>query len=261
MWVLMKHSSKLSGVKYVNSEKSLVDDMLLEESPLQIVINKTPFTTTLRTPGSDLLLTRGLLYSENIFTGKNDQFHFYSTSENCVDTIHLELDGIEIKERRQLVSISSCGLCGVESFEYPEISPITNDIQINSETVYTLFSLLSSKQSLFDITGGSHACGLFDKNENMLSIQEDIGRHNATDKCIGELLEQDILDEAKVMLVSGRISYEIVHKCFRANIPILAAVSSPSALAVRMAEKMGITLIGFSRENRFTCYSHSDRIL
>ena len=257
----MKQFSFVDGIKFINTVKTEVKDALLEESPLQISINKIPFTTTLRTPGDDLFLARGLLYSENIFSGESKNFNYYNTSENGVDTIHLEIDGLEFEQRRQLVSISSCGLCGVETFEYPIINKVSSNTTFLSSKIVEMFTLFSKEQVLFKDTGSSHACGLFDDSFKLLSIQEDIGRHNATDKCVGELLENGTLSKAEFMLISGRISYEIVHKCFQAKIVILVAVSSPSALAVRMAEKMNITLIGFSRENRFTCYSHPERIL
>ncbi|HRP61390.1 MAG TPA: formate dehydrogenase accessory sulfurtransferase FdhD, partial [Vicingus sp.] len=163
---------------------------------------------------------------------------------------------------RNIVSVSSCGICGKSELEKPTDTKLTNQQNLfTPQQLFNMFEKMNSAQDSFIQSGGSHACAVFDKEGKMLSIKEDVGRHNAVDKVIGNLINQNNLSNAKCLLVSGRISYEIVNKCFAAKIPILAAVSAPSSLAVDMAQEMGLTLIGFSRNNRFTVYAHPNRIV
>lgn len=126
----------------------------------------------------------------------------------------------------------------------------------SSEKVYKMFAKMSAFQETFKKTGGSHAAAIFDKNQDLLSIKEDIGRHNAVDKTVGDLLQKEILKKANYLLVSGRVSYEIVSKAFIAKIPIIVAVSACSSLAVDFAKEFGICLIGFSRDNKMTIYAN-----
>ena len=132
---------------------------------------------------------------------------------------------------------------------------------IDPEIVLNMFRQMNSNQDTFRQSGGSHASAAFTKEGEMLTIREDIGRHNAVDKVIGSLLYSGKLDLARCMTVSGRISYEIVSKCYAAGIPFLAAVSAPSSMAVDMAEKMGITLLAFCRESKLTAYSNTERLM
>ena len=128
------------------------------------------------------------------------------------------------------------------------------------EQLFSMFTQMEDLQPLYKETGGAHAVAAFTINGGLLSVKEDIGRHNAVDKVVGELLLSSSLSEAKVLLVSGRVSYEIISKAFMAKIPFLAAVSAPSSLAVDLAEELGITLLAFCREDRFTCYSNKENI-
>ena len=138
---------------------------------------------------------------------------------------------------------------------------LQDGIQISRPLLLAMFAKMNSQQNTFNQSGGSHAAAAFDCHGELLSIKEDIGRHNAVDKVIGMLLCEDRLQSAKVLLVSGRVSFEIVTKAFTAKIPVLAAVSAPSSLAVETADKMGITLAAFCRKNRVTVYSHISRII
>ena len=253
-------TKNVHATKYTYETQESVNDTLTVELPLQISLNDTPYTTTLRTPGNDLFLVRGLLYAEEIFLGPSERFHYYTTSENGLDCFFVRLETSSTPKRAQLLSVSSCGLCGVESFQYPTSSPVSVDTCFTFSDITLAYSKFIEHQHLFRLSGGTHACGLFSSSLECLTVQEDIGRHNATDKAIGDLLEKGDLNTADLMFTSGRISYEIVHKCYRAHIPVLIAVSSPSTLAVEMATQLGITLIGFFRENRFTCYSHPERL-
>ncbi|MGB5317270.1 MAG: formate dehydrogenase accessory sulfurtransferase FdhD, partial [Robiginitalea sp.] len=162
---------------------------------------------------------------------------------------------------RSLLSVSSCGICGkTELGEQDFGSAIESDISFSAELFSEMFRQMNQHQHDFMESGGTHAAALFDRTGRLIVAREDIGRHNAVDKAVGQLLLEGRLDQAKAMTVSGRISYEITIKAFRAGIPFLAAVSAPSSLAVDYAKEFGITLLGFCRDGRATCYSNPQRV-
>lgn len=270
MYWSSKEKTKMSGkqkkykaVKRIGSQWSSVQDMIVAEGPLQININGKPYTVTMRTPGSDIRLVRGLLYTENIYRG-NSQIDIHPDKSGNIASTWIEpaelLPGYY--QSRSLLSVSSCGICGKRELGDLEIeeAPLLKAVVFNEKQISDFFTRMHKEQKAFLITGGTHAAAAFDGTGRLLSIEEDIGRHNAVDKVIGCLLENSLLDEASFLLVSGRISYEIVNKCFKAGIPVLAAVSSPSSMAIESAEKMGITLLAFCRGENFTCYAHAGRI-
>jgi len=255
------------GIKFYKTERSKVDDNLVVEQALQININKEVFTITMRTPGNDEDLIRGLLYSEDIY--KSNKNLTVSISENTEKGITEANTNIEknllsdgYSNSRNLLSVSSCGICGKTELE--ELNPenkIHSGFTLNSQELFTMFKEMKEKQVTFHQSGGSHAAAAFSKDRELLSVREDIGRHNAVDKVVGHLVNHNKLKEVKCLIVSGRISYEIVAKAFTANIPVLAAVSAPSSLAVDFAKELGITLLGFCRENKATCYANPQRLL
>lgn len=261
--------NKYTAIRFDGFEKETVEDLLIIEHPLKININQKPFTITMQTPGSELDLVRGLLFTENVYLDENKAPKFSVTKSETtqlIDAVDVEIDNSELGNGasivRNIVSVSSCGICGKSELEKPTDTKLTNQQNLfTPQQLFNMFEKMNSAQDSFIQSGGSHACAAFDKEGKMLSIKEDVGRHNAVDKVIGNLINQNNLSNAKCLLVSGRISYEIVNKCFAAKIPILAAVSAPSSLAVDMAQEMGLTLIGFSRNNRFTVYAHSNRIV
>ena len=177
-------------------------------------------------------------------------------------TIPKEKVGKGMEISRSIVSVSSCGICGKSELDTlpSDSKKIIVEEKLDSELVGRMFEQMNSAQNTFKQSGGSHAAAAFTIEGKQLTIQEDIGRHNAVDKVIGSLIFQKQLNNAKCMVVSGRISYEIVNKCFAAGIPFLAAVSAPSSLAVDLSEALGITLMAFCRENKFTAYSHIENI-
>ncbi|MGB5647225.1 MAG: formate dehydrogenase accessory sulfurtransferase FdhD [Muriicola sp.] len=257
------------GEKFdVQGVDPVVDALTVEEA-LQININGKPFTMSMRTPGADNDLIRGLLHSEAIIT--STQFHptpilQKENEEGIVTVVDLEIPeaylGIGYSNSRSLLSVSSCGICGKtelgeKAFEGKAIEASS---QFSAESFTEMFAQMNRGQFDFKQSGGTHAAALFDANGSLLVVKEDIGRHNAVDKAIGWLLLRGRMDEAKAMTVSGRISYEITIKAFKAGIPFLAAVSAPSSLAVDYAKEFGITLLGFCREGRATCYAHPYRI-
>ncbi len=259
---------KYQGKKFeIDSVDKTVDALTVEEA-LQININKKPFTVSMRTPGDDINLVRGLLHSEGII--KNVQFIpdivlKKENEEGIVTIIDLTIPNEELGEgysnSRTLLSVSSCGICG--KTELSDLSFLGKTIdekkKIDIALLNRLFEKMNDKQYSFHKSGGAHAAAVFTIQGTLLSAMEDIGRHNAVDKVIGKLILSKKLKKASVLTVSGRVSYEIVIKCFKAGIPFLAAVSAPSSLAVDYAKELGITLFAFCRDERVTCYSNLER--
>lgn len=262
-------TSNYEGKKYENGEASRIVDALTIEEALQININSEPFMVTMRTPGDDIQLVRGLLHSEGIINDSTFNPNVILRKENengvvtAVDlTIPEDKIGSAFTNSRSLLSVSSCGICGRKELE--ELSflgkVIDENRQLEASTIQIMFDKMNMKQNAFKQSGGSHAAAAFTFGGELLSSKEDIGRHNAVDKVVGDLILNEQLKEAATITVSGRISYEIIVKAFKAKIPVLCAVSAPSTLAVDYAKELGITLLAFCRENRATCYSNPQRI-
>lgn len=255
------------GFKKKDTTTEKINDFLVVEAPLEISINQSSFTVVMRTPGNDFELIRGLLHAEDIYRSKvNPKMAVVSDTPNAFTKIEVTIPdnmlGNGYMNKRSLLSVSSCGICGkqqLEDFETPK-TKLKNQPQINLDKLPEMFAIMSEHQQVFSLTGGSHAAIIFDKNYEFLTLKEDIGRHNAVDKCIGKLIESNQLKAAAFMLVSGRVSYEIITKAFFAKISTIVAVSACSSLAVDYAKEFGICLIGFSRDNKATIYSNSSGI-
>lgn len=252
-------------IRTVLQEGSLCEDKLEDvvvERPLQIIVNEEEFSMTMQTPGDERYLVRGLLYAEGIL---NSDFIEYEQVDTCLgSTVSVKVScQTEIHSDRALMSSSSCGLCGKKSLQdiFDDIEPLKDDLKISASQIQDIYKKASKNQTLFQSTGGCHAASAADEYGNILCTFEDIGRHNAVDKVVGWLLENKRLDEAKVLLVSGRISYEIIQKCAKAGISILTAISAPSSLAIDMAEYWGITIAAFCRADRATFYTQTHRML
>ena len=251
----------------IDSADKTIDSLTIEE-PLQININDKPFTISMRTPGEDAALVRGLLHSEDLIEDIQYNPEMILKKENndgIVTIVNLNIPeeklGKGYANSRSLLSVSSCGICG--KTELSDLSfmgkTIDDNKKIDISLIHDLFDKMKVLQHDFKQSGGTHAAAVFTINGKLLNSMEDIGRHNAVDKVIGKLISQNQLDQAKIMTVSGRISYEIIIKCFKARVPFLAAVSAPSSLAVDYAKELGITLFAFCRDSRATCYSHPER--
>lgn len=255
------------GIKIARGESSFVEDNLVIEAPLQININGTPYTVVMRTPNDDLELIRGLLFAEDIYKEKESfAYEWITQNDDFSSVINVSIDEAKLGKgylnKRTLLSVSSCGICGKKSLEdlTTTSSEKLSSRQFNAHHLWNAFSKLREHQNTFSKTGGSHAAGVFNKTYELLSIKEDIGRHNAVDKCVGDLLHKKKLSEANYLLVSGRVSYEIVIKAFIAKIPVIVAVSACSSLAVDFAKEFGICLIGFTREGKMTIYANASYI-
>jgi FdhD protein len=241
------------------------DDLTVEE-PLEIRVGRKVLATTMRTPGHDDELAAGFLVSEAIV---RNRAHVAQIVKNDDNTVDVELaPGIKLKlnsaQRFGTIS-SSCGICGKTSIEairqnLPAIESTNSRIDV--QTLLSLPALLQKHQNDFGRTGGIHAAGLFEVDGELRIVREDIGRHNAVDKAIGRAFLDGLLPlDRHLLLVSGRASFEILQKALAAGIPIVAAVSAPSTLAVSFARESNQTLIGFLRPPSFNVYSHVERVV
>lgn len=283
--------SPIVRVRRVESTVSIdeCDDLLAVEEPLEIRIGlpggvkHRAISITMRTPGDDGELAAGFLFTEGILTspvqikqirhcglkiGKGTGSLERSKVLNS-NTIRVDLnDGVEVdfkRLERNFYTTSSCGVCGKSSIEalHTGVRHIADadSPQISSELIHKLPDLLRESQSVFDRTGGLHASALFNRDGELEIVREDVGRHNALDKVIGaKFIAGETPLSDKILLVSGRASFELVQKALMAGIPVMAAVGAPSSLAVELAAEFGMTLVGFVRDNRFNIYCGADRV-
>jgi len=250
-------------------------DRAATEEPLEIRIHDRPFAVIMRTPGADRELAAGFLLAERVLRQSDD----LGTIAHCTDrdaagaenVVNVTLaDGSAssleqlIADRRQVTTNSSCGLCGRRTIESlaADAAPILASWTVTAAVIAAMPAQLRARQAVFDETGGLHAAGLFSRAGALVDSAEDVGRHNAVDKIVGRMLMREALPLSESMLcVSGRTSFEIVQKAVFAGIPVVAAVSAPSTLAIALAETLGVTLIGFVRGDGFNIYAHPGRIV
>jgi FdhD protein len=249
-------------------------DRAATEEPLEIRLRGRPFAVIMRTPGADRELAAGFLLAERVLMRPDDLgtlTHCTDPSaehpENIVDATiaNGSTERLErlLADRRQVIGNSSCGMCGRLTIESlcTDTPAITTTWKVPVQTLLEIPDRLRAAQRVFDETGGLHAAGLFTREGSLEAMAEDVGRHNAVDKVIGSMLIQDRLPLSDHLLfVSGRTSFEIVQKAFLAGIPLVAAVSAPSSLAIELARDSGLTLIGFLRGQDFNVYTHPERI-
>lgn len=254
-------SAKHRGMLQEGDQVIERQEPLVVEKALQIIVNGKEFSMTMQTPGDERYLVRGLLHAEGVNLSEFETFELSETENGTIANTRVVCK-MEIHGKRRLGSTSSCGLCGKKSIEklFNGFEKLSDDLSINATEIQQYYKKIADHQKLFKTTGGCHAASAIDIKGNVLCVFEDIGRHNAVDKVVGWLLENGQLQNAKVLTVSGRISFEIIQKCHRAGIPILTAISAPSSLAVEMAEKANITLAAFCRGDRATFYSGFDRV-
>jgi FdhD protein len=251
------------------------EDALAVEEPLEVRVNGTSFSVTMRSPGDDFDLVAGFLVSEGVIWSAEQlvSMRFCAgTDEQGLQTFNVidaELSADtappDLSLERHVYTSSSCGICGTASIE--AVHKAAHFGHLADATTYTAAMLgslpdrLREQQKVFDRTGGVHAAGLFDAAGELLCLREDVGRHNAVDKVVGWALREGRLPlGGTVLQVSGRASFELVQKAHMAGIPVLAAVSAPSSLAVEHAESAGLTLLGFSRGGGFNAYAGTHRI-
>lgn len=252
------------------------DDIVAREEPLEILVRvgaaERRLGLLLRTPGHDAELAVGLLFAEGII---NDPGDVYGVKFEPVVGENQEFNSVRVElqasakidwERvaRPLVMTAACGVCGraMLSGLHQHAKPSVRGFGMTRDVLLELPEALRREQDVFDRTGGLHASALFDSNGTLEILREDVGRHNAVDKVVGEMFRNRRLPlKDRLLLVSGRAGYEIVQKAVRAGIPFIAAVGAPSSLAVETAKEFGATLVGFLREGRFNVYCGAERIL
>ncbi|MCH0542851.1 formate dehydrogenase accessory sulfurtransferase FdhD [Streptomyces sp. MUM 203J] len=251
-------------------------DTLVAEEPLEIRLNGRPLAVTMRTPGEDFALAAGFLVSEGVVAaGDEVQRIAYCAGAtedgtNTYNVVDVRLaPGVPVPDitlERNVYTTSSCGLCGKASLDAVRTTARFRledgpAVRVGTDVLAGLPDRLRAAQRVFERTGGLHAAALFSPEGELLDVQEDVGRHNAVDKVVGRALREGLLPLGRaVLLVSGRASFELAQKAVMAGIPVLAAVSAPSSLAVDLAAETGLTLVGFLRGNDMNVYAGAERL-
>jgi FdhD protein len=271
---------RVQMARHLDGRLSRTEDLVTVEEPLEIRVvaesagrrQSRSVAVTMRTPGEDFDLAAGFLFSEGVVDRPEDIWRIEHCERaegqalgNVID-VHLapEIEFDAARLSRHVLISSACGICGRTSIEAVRqacsVRPV-GDFQISSGTLLGLTEVLSSRQAVFARTGGLHAAALFDPEGRLCDLREDVGRHNAVDKLVGgQFLQARLPSSQRLVLLSGRVSFELVQKSILAGIPMLAAVGAPSSLAIDLAREFGMTLIGFLSPSRFNVYSGHERV-
>jgi FdhD protein len=258
--------------RWSRDEAVEAEDLVAHEEPLELQLQGLSVAVVMRTPGHDEELALGFLRSEGVITSMDDVRSVHACSEaqgDAEDNVIRVLlrEGVEVdlaRLRRNLYTSSSCGLCGKASIAavLQVAPPVTAAAPLEAERLYAWPEQLRAAQPTFGSTGGLHAAGLFHRLDAVAPIvREDVGRHNAVDKVVGALLRGRQVPADFALLVSGRISFELVQKAAAAGVPALLGVSAPTSLALRAAQALGITVVGFLRGERMNVYTHAHRVV
>ena len=276
-------NSNYKVLKFESKILNEFDDQISIEEPLEIILKykdkktwvEKTISITMRTPGNDEDLVRGFLSNERVVEKINhienieligDPVGQYKLKNKAVATIN-NSENIDIdKIKRNFLTNSSCGVCGKTSLDSLEIikkDKITKHVpKIHHEVIMKSPFMLRQNQSEFAKTGGIHASGLFNEKGEIIAVREDVGRHNALDKLIGFILKDDLLDNnSQFLTCSGRLNFDLVQKALMANIGVLVGVGAPTSLAVDLAKKFNMTLVGFVKDKSFNIYSNNERII
>jgi len=275
-------NSKYKISKYKNNKLDNVEDYISIEEPLEINLKykegkdwkKENLSITMRTPGDDENLSVGFLYNEQIITDINwiEKIESYGENNGQYDFKNKILitlnnsDNVNISQvKRNFLMNSSCGVCGKTSLDALETlkkdKPKYPNKKINKNIIIKSPEILKENQTQFSITGGIHASGLFSNDGNLIAVKEDVGRHNALDKLIGETLQKKLLKENDQFITcSGRLNFELVQKALINNIGLMIGVGAPTSLAIDLANRFDMTLVGFVKQDSFNIYSNSQRV-
>ena len=275
-------NSKYKVSKFKSNKIENVDDLISIEEPLEISIRYKDqdkwinqiLSITMRTPGNDEDLVRGFLFNEQIIEDINhidaiesfgEKVGQYNIQNKILVTLNNSQNVNITKIKRDFLTNSSCGVCGKSSLDALEIikkeKPSLSEPKINKNIIIQSPDILRNNQSEFSKTGGIHASGLFDRNGKLISIREDVGRHNALDKLIGNILKSNQLDPTTQFITcSGRLNFELVQKVLMTNIGIMIGVGAPTSLAIDLANKFDMTLIGFVKGDSFNIYTNNQKI-
>jgi FdhD protein len=264
--------------RWTTGKWSEAPDMVVMEEPLQLLLDGDALSVVMRTPGHDIELSLGLMFSEGILRKANDVRVIRISAEAgeleagvAVESSLVESNQVDIrlatkprrKPERSMLSSSACGVCGTVLIEdlRRDLAVMSAGPTVDPSLLPSLVERLRSGQGVFDRTGGLHAAGLFTQAGELITLREDVGRHNAVDKVVGRaLLDERVPLNDSILVVSGRAGYEIVQKSITAGIPVLAAVGAPSSLAVALAREFNQTLVGFLKGDRFNVYSAPERL-
>jgi FdhD protein len=271
----IRHVTSTKVVSVRGAELELRDDLVVGEEPLEIRAagprqTPVPIAVTMRTPGHEKELAIGFLTTEGLLDGNEilgvdvgDPGFMAEPDDAVIVRLARKVDP-SISAKRNFVATASCGICGKASIDEIAVrcEPLPKGLPVVARSVIlSLPGRLREAQAAFERTGGLHAAGLFETDGRLVAVREDVGRHNALDKLIGSrVLARELPLWDRILLVSGRVSFEIVQKAAVAGIPILCAVSAPSDLAIRLADRLGVTLVGFLRGDGFNVYTHDGRI-
>jgi len=276
-------NSKYKVLKFRESEFENTDDLVSIEEPLEISLKykdqdkwlTSNLTITMRTPGHDEDLVRGFLYNEQIIQniseidnieGFGDKVGKYNIQNKIRITLNNSKNINITKIKRDFMTNSSCGVCGKSSLDALEIikkeKTFSSDPKLTKETIIKSPEILRNNQSEFSKTGGIHASGLFSLDGKLISLREDVGRHNALDKLIGTALNKSQIEpKSQFITCSGRLNFELVQKVLMTNIGLMIGVGAPTSLAIDLANRFDMTLIGFVKEGSFNIYTNNQRVL
>ena len=261
-------SERFSILRYRDGAAEKATDELSVEEPLEIRVKSRAVSVTMRTPGHDAELAAGFLLTEGMIHDRQDVISIdpcgFDRRGNTVNVALSTSAKVDFEKlTRHIFASSSCGLCGKATIEsvHARFEPVDSDVTVDANVLLGLPEKLRQSQSTFDRTGGLHGAGLFTATGDLLVAREDVGRHNAVDKVLGwGFLNGKLPFDRHILLVSGRASFEIMQKALAARVPIVAAVSAPSSLAVEFAAESDMTLVGFLREGRMNVYSEPGRV-
>ncbi|MDH5398024.1 MAG: formate dehydrogenase accessory sulfurtransferase FdhD [Cyclobacteriaceae bacterium] len=275
----MNKSVQQTKILRVNGTAEEEFDLLAVEEPMEIRLGHGPsgqrrqstVSVTMRTSGHDFELALGFLYTEGIVR-QHEEVERISYCQDQGKQHHNNVVRVELSAgvvvdtlrlKRNSYMNSGCGVCGktsIDAIEAEGLQNITNGFEVEEESIHSAPGILTQAQLVFKYTGGLHAAGLFDRGGKLLLWREDVGRHNALDKVLGASLQQKIALKNTFLFLSGRIGFELVQKALVANIPVVAAVGAPSSLAVDLARRFDMTLLGFVREGGFNIYCGNQRV-
>jgi FdhD protein len=264
--------------RWTSGQWTEASDAVVTEEPLQLLLHGEPLSVVMRTPGHDIELSLGLMFAEGIVRELREVRLVRISAESGetengvrVDADLLESNQVDVhpvgaprrKPERSMLSSSACGVCGTVLIEdlRRDLAPLPDGPKVDPAVLPGLVEQLRAGQGVFELTGGLHAAGLFTAAGELVHLREDVGRHNAVDKVVGRSLIDGALPASdSILVVSGRAGYEIVQKAISAGIPVLAAVSAPSSLAVALAREFNQTLVGFLRGDRYNVYAGPERL-
>lgn len=258
----------VSVIKFSDTENIQVDDVVTVEEPLEIYIDNEPFYTTMRMPGDEILLALGMCFTDGVIDSMEDVTGVNYCSDVSLNKINVYLSPAINKEdrlknkQRHSTAYSSCGICGTDMIEgiTGNKGRIKHRITIDAADISGMQKAMQENQIIFPVTGGTHAAGIFSADRELLAFSEDVGRHNALDKAIGKLLFSRSIRRAAVVVLTSRLSFEMVQKAASLGAEIICGVSSPTSLAIELAKTVNLTLIGFLRGKRGNIYTCPERI-